>query len=423
MATLGDIAAIGHILRRAYALYEGCRSAPEEIFLAREHVHAVALCLEGVSSDLYSNPRSFVHQSTTIAQARKHALKVHISSCDRALKRMEGLLKTYMGFKGKHVSLWDKFRWSTSGKKEIADCKAELVMSTVVLDMFLSKENLNVLWKLESMIETLTKRIGMLEVFDRPASTNEQRGKRPRRSSNITRAIVVSLVLARLRKALRIYRRKKNGGKRNNTPKPGPRRPKPVSRTSSGFVNNPKRNLLMQSYTANLVTAVPKTPPPPYTAQKPRPRTPSPDFYYIPGGTSTPPRSKPVRRSSSMSRLTNQINTRTITPAAPREHFECWRVGIGSLAFGAKIAPQFLPHRRGQAQLRKMAEVFKEAGLYDERTVTEKHKCVRLLLNAKNKKVAKGKTWYFAGGKMVGRDPGKTGMVSVEKVLVVLVRR
>lgn len=422
MAAIGDLATIAHILKRAYGLYESCRSAPEEIFLAREHIHAMALCLEGVSSDLYTNPRSFVHQTTNIAKTRQHALKVHISSCDRSLKRMEGLLKTYQGFKKGHVSLWDKWRWSTSGKKEIAECKADLVMSTIVLDMFLSREQLNVLWKVESMIEALTKRIAALEALDRSASAPRNSGiGRPRSESNITRTIVVSLVLARLNKTLRTYR-KKNATVKGKKPGQHTQRPKPAMRTNSGFRNNPKRNALVKNYASNLASAAASQSPPPYTQRKPRPRTPSPDFYYLPSTRPSSPISPPIRRSSSMQRLMGRLNTGRVTPSPPKEHYECWKVGIANLAIGLKSAPQFLPHKRGQVQLRKMGAVFKEAGMYDSRAVTEGDKRVKLLLKEKNK-VEKGKKWFFVAGKVVSRDPGSTGMVSVEKIFVVLVRR
>ncbi|KAF1971315.1 hypothetical protein BU23DRAFT_570088 [Bimuria novae-zelandiae CBS 107.79] len=413
MAALGDIATIAHVLKRAYALYDGCRSAPEEIFLAREHIHAMALCLEGVSSDLYTNPRSFVHQTTCAAKVRQHALKVHIASCDRSLHRMESLLKKYQGFKGKHVSLWDKFRWSTQGKKEIAESKADLVVSTVTLDMFLSKESLNVLWKLESMIEALTARISMFETLlaqTAPAHTTGRATLAPgrprgRRDSNVGRTLVVSLVLARLRKVLLSYRRKKKNAR------PGQGRPRPLTRTPSGFKASPARTALMHTYASNLIT----TPPPTYF---PHPRPPSPDFPVLP--TTFP---RPIRRSSS---LQNIQHPPTSKGEQPKDLYACYRIGIGTLAFGGKTAPQFLRHRRGQAQLAKMAQIFSEAAGYDSKGLTEGDKRVKLLLRDMNKiegKKGGRRKWYFAAGRVVGVDGGRTGMVCVEKAVVVVVRR
>ncbi|KAJ4304687.1 hypothetical protein N0V90_000214 [Kalmusia sp. IMI 367209] len=396
MAGIGDVTAIAHILKRAYALYEGCKSAPEEIYLAREHVHAMALCLEGVHSDLLANHHSFVHRTDDTSKTRQHALKVHVRSCARALERMEALLKT--------------------GMKEIAEAKADLVMATSVLDMFLSKESLGVLWKLESMIEALTHRISALEAFDIPAPARGQ--ARSRSGSNITRTIVVSLVFARLMKTLRAYRQKKVAvAAKNHKLQTLPRRLNAVRRKNSGFKENPKRDALMQSYASDLVSAAEWTPPPPYVPQKPRLRTPSPEFYYLPSETPSSDSTYLIRRSSSMQRLLGRLDTREVVPIPPKEHYACWKVGLGKLAFGARIAPRSIRHRRGQMQLRKLAAVLKEAGMYDSRAVTEGDTRVKWLLERKreemrktgSKEQEKGKKWYFVAGRVVGKDPGKTG--------------
>ncbi|KAJ4360707.1 uncharacterized protein N0V89_001274 [Didymosphaeria variabile] len=421
MAALSDLATVVHILKRAHAFCESCRSAPEEIYLAREHVHAMTLCLEGVSSDLYENQRSFVHQTTYKAKTRQHTLKAHIASCDRSLMRMEVLLQSYQGFKKEHVSLWDKFRWSTGGKKEIAECKADLVLSTAVLDVFLGREQLSVLYKLESIMEAFMKRVAPLEAFDVPMSANDGRG-RQRSGSNVTRTIVISLVLARLKKVLQSYRRKTANAKSKKAGhQTSPGRPKPVMRTNSGFMNNPNRNALMHTYASNMASAAAFKAP--HIQRKPHPRTPSPDFHYIPSTRPSSPLPGLIRRSSSMQRLTSHLNARNSNLRTSKEHYECWRVGIGTLALGPKTAPQYLPHKRGQLQLRKMGDVFKEAELYDSRAVTESDEKVKSLLKEKNRKVKKGRKWYFVAGKVVGRDPGRTGVVSVEKAFVVLVRR
>ncbi|KAF2680403.1 hypothetical protein K458DRAFT_421632 [Lentithecium fluviatile CBS 122367] len=412
MAALGDIFGIAHVLKRAYDLYQGCASAPEEIRLACDHVHVMALCLEGVHSDIVSNKSSFVHQHTAVAKSQTHRLKVKMVHCEKALRRMEALLKKYTGFK--HVSAWNRFRWSTEGKKEIAEAKSDLVFATNVLDMFLKGIHLNVLWKVEAMIEALTTKFAGLDVT-LPTTTPPTGQKRPRAQSNVTRTIIISLVLARLRKVLRTYRSKKTGkagtGKK---PNPGPRRPKTITRTNSSFAKNTKRNTLINSYATNLAS----DPPPPYTPRPHnprRPRTPNPDFHYIP---------RPIRRTSSLNRLT----ATTKKPHTPRgaEYFECWRVGIGTLAFGAKIKPEFVQHKRGQLQLRKMGEVFREAGQFSDRALTEKSRCVDMMLKRKNKEEKDkkgGRKWYFVGGRVFAVDAGRTGMVRVEKAFLVVVRR
>jgi hypothetical protein len=429
MSGIGDIISITHVLKRAYDLYKGCEAAPEEIYLAREHIHAVTLCLEGVHSDLLNNQRSFVHQTTDIAKTRQHELRLHVGRCDRAVGKMAELLKKFEGFKKKHVSHWDRFRWSIEGKKEIEQCKSDLVFSCSLLDMFLTRQSVGILWKVEAMVEALTQKWGRLEAFDLPMRPT---GKlRPRTGSSVTRAIVVSVVLAKFCKVLRTYRRKKMGSDGKKQQRPGPHRPKPIGRKNSGFNTSKQRNKLLSSYAAKL--AADPTPPPPYTLEAPnskqRPRTPSPDFYFIPGGTAPSyiPCPGPIRRSSSMQRLMGSIaaqarKTKIVTAA---EHFECWRVGVGNLPI-FKTAPQFLQHKRGQMQLKKMGQLFRDAKSSDYRALTEKDSRVKLLLNHKNKKEkgkSTGRKWYFVSGRVIERDPGRTGMVVVEKVLVVLARR
>lgn len=414
MAALGDIATIGHLLKRAYTLMEDCRSAPEEIYLTRDHIHAMTLCLEGVVSDLYKNPRSFMHQTTASALTRQHGLKVQIDTCDRALQRAEALLKKFLGFKAQHIRLWQRFKWTTEGKKEMADCKEHLVMATIGLDIFLGKESLNVLWRMESMLEKFMKHMGAFEVHDHQPSGSTPR---PRRGSNIGRTLIVSLVFARLKNILASYRRRKMVPTRSPRPQVGGRRPKQITRTPSGFRHNPQRNALMQSYASNMMT---ETPPPPYTPHDVSRRPPSPDFYYYSDGPNSLVPGL-VHCSSSTQRLVDLLKAKPITPA-PQEHFECWIIKSGSLAFGPKIAPVYIAHQRGQMQLRKMVEVFREAGRYDQRAVTEGDKRVRLLLKERNKK-GKGGKWYLAAGRLLARDPGRTGIVTVDKVVVVLVRR
>ncbi|KAF1996567.1 hypothetical protein P154DRAFT_579816 [Amniculicola lignicola CBS 123094] len=421
MDPIGSVLNIAHILKRAYQLYTGCNDAPEEIRLASDHIHGMTLVLEGVHTDLIANPRSFVHQTSAQAKTRTANLKVHLNHCDGALKRMGKLLSKYQGWKRDgHVKMWDKFKWTTEGRKDIADAKVDIILATSMLDVFLSREALSVLWKIESMIEMLTRNFQKLELFQGTGPT--QGTKRSRAGSNVTRTLVVGLVIARLKTSLANYRRRKllRGGKKGGTtkPNPGPRRPKPISRVSSGFGQNKRRDTLMHSYASNLVSA---------SNSRPRPeraRTPSPDFYMI-GGDPAPPYS-PVRRSSSLNRILNQINAKAKQPTSPREYLECWRVGVGSLAIGLNTAPQFLQHRRGQVQLRKMASIFKDAAAGNPRALDERDKRVKLILdhrNGREKKKKSGKKWSLLAGVVVGRDAGRSGMVSVEKAMVIVVRR
>ncbi|ORY14877.1 hypothetical protein BCR34DRAFT_598789 [Clohesyomyces aquaticus] len=413
---LGGLISLGHLVQKAYTLYAACQAAPEEIRLAGDHVHGMALVLDGVKSDLVDNRNSSLYKTTAIAQTRKRALQIHVEHCDRSLARMEKLLSKYHGFKKTHVSGWDRFRWSMDGKKEIADCKADLVLATSILDLFLSKEGLSVLWRVESTMEIILKKIGALELFQANMLTGPT--TRGRSGSNVGRTIVLSLVITKFKSFLRRYRRRKANTTRRNRPNQVSKRPKPITRQSSGFAPNKKRDGLIQNYAwsniANASTVV--------GGSSQRSQTPPP-IYNDPTGERRPGL---TRRSSSMRRLMNRINAQSARTKSDREHFECWKVGIGKLAFGGKTAPEFLPHKRGQLQLRKMGEIYKEAAMYDYRAPNEQDKRVRLLLDAKNSKEKNNKTgrkWYLAGAKVIARDPGRTGMVVVEKAMVVLVRR
>lgn len=427
MDPFGTLMSVAHVLKRAYDLYQGCVSAAEEIQIAAGHVQAMTLVLEGVKSDIANNKNSFVHQTTAIAKAKAHTLKANIGHCEGALKRTEGLLNKYLGYKkkGGGLRLWDKYRWSVEGKKEITDCKIELMMATSMLDLFLSKEGLNVLWKLESMMELMMRKFAALELLQPPPAYSTPKRGRPRASSNVTRTLVLSLVLSRLKKFLMKYRRRKvAANKKNGKPIPGPRRPKPISRQNTGFAPNKNRNKLIENY-ANQIANVAASQQ--GSKNTKRARTPSPDFCMIGGknGKSNPTHSRPIRRSSSLQRLMGRIH-RNAKVVAPREHYECWRVGVGSVVGGLKIAPQFIPHRRGQLQIKKMASLLKEADGYSGNGLGEGDSRVKLILKSKNEKESRNNTkrkWYLVAGRVINRDSGKTGMVTVEKALVILVRR
>ncbi|KAF2875567.1 hypothetical protein BDV95DRAFT_602984 [Massariosphaeria phaeospora] len=423
MDPLGTVLGIAHVIKRGYDLYKGCQSATDEVQAAAEHVHSMVILLEGVRSDLFENPRSFVHTKTDPARARTQNLKHHIKMCEQSILRMEKLLNKYQTFRKGNVSAWNAFRWQ-EGKKEIAECKLDLVLSTVALDVFLSKNGLNVLWKLEDMMEQMLKKMAPFELFQADVARNGER--RPRLESNVTRTIVASLVLARLMRTLEQYRRKKSG-KTGASPANvglGRRLKKTVTRVNSGFAPNANRMVLLQNYASNIVSdAVPV--PPPYKTR--RARTPSPDGSSAAWSMDVAP-PRPIRRSSSMHRLVGKINANITQPQKPAEHYACWRVGIASLAIGPKGAPEFLRHRRGQMQLRKMAAVLKEsnasAGRY--RALDARDNRVKRLMDSRNeheKKKKTGKKWYLVAARVMSRDPGKTGMVTVEKALVILVRR
>ncbi|KAF2020501.1 hypothetical protein BU24DRAFT_456572 [Aaosphaeria arxii CBS 175.79] len=416
---IGDALDIARLLKQAYDLYKACKAAPEEIRLAADYVHTMTLVLESVKSDLVTNKASFMHQKTALAKAKQQKLAQLIKRCQASVTQQERVLKKFQRFKADGgLGAYNKWKWSTSGKKEIADAKSELVLSSNLLNIFISTETVNILYKIEAYIEVMMPKIAALDLFP-----NDPRGQltsttpRPRSDSNVKVTIILSLVIARLKRTLDEYRWKQ--ARKNKKLRPGPRRPQAVTRVNSGLVPNKNRDSLVQSYASQIV--IPSNQPP---GRSIPPRTPSPDFYLIDDtNNTTDPIPRPIRRTSSIQRITRRINARTVQPRTVREHFECWKVGVPELAIGLKVPPKYLHQRRGQAQLRKMAEVFNEASKYDKRALNEKSVSVKHLLKHKNKDEKKGKRWYLAGGRLIARDVGNSGFLIVEKSLVILVRR
>ncbi|KAF2196545.1 hypothetical protein GQ43DRAFT_435917 [Delitschia confertaspora ATCC 74209] len=427
---IGTFVNVVSLLEMAYNLYQGVRAAPQEISMAAEYVHAMELVLQGVKSDIIDTKTSFYYKPDARSKALKSNLHSHLSLCKKSLFNAQKLLEKYNDFRNKGVKFWNKFRWSVEGKKEMADVKLDLVLSNVQLDLFMSKIGLGVLWKVEALVEAFARRFDALErlmmqrlggdeVFHQQDGTTKKipQNKGRSGSNNVKRVLVVSLIVARLKALLRKKRMKKMQKevleKRKKQQNKGPCKIRPsTKRVDSGFAPNKRRNSLLKSYASDIAVAN-DTPP-----SKPlRPRTPSPIRGDPLAGSS-------LRRSSSIEGFLGGYNTKIGVPKQEKEYLECWRVGTGSPVLGPKIN-KFLQHKRGQAQLKKMAEVLKEASMYDKRCLTGKDPRVKLIIKKRNedeKKKRSGKKWVLVAARLMKRDPGRTGMVVVEKALVVLAR-
>ncbi|KAF2869583.1 hypothetical protein BDV95DRAFT_105006 [Massariosphaeria phaeospora] len=215
-STFGLVLGVHSIIKTANDISTDLKNLPEEIRLFDEHIFSMTLVLRSVEADLMNNAYSFVHQQNQNSNMKRLELTTHLRTCEVALKRTLALITTYRNFR--HISDWDKYRWSNKGKKEIAECKSDLVLATSMLDLFLSKQGLNVLWKLESMMEKLSKQFGALEVLQPTSSTNMV--KPIPKKFNWGRLVVVALVIGKFRIVLRRYRAKKL-----RQAKPRPRRP------------------------------------------------------------------------------------------------------------------------------------------------------------------------------------------------------
>jgi hypothetical protein len=361
---IGGTFYIKALIKKAYVLYNNCKMAPEEIRLAINHINSLILTLEAADSDIISNRKSFFHGTSDVARAQTHNLKWHIKHCDRALTRIESLLRKYHQFR--EVRRWDSFRWSEAGKAEIAFAKEGVVMASIDLDIFLTRQGLSVLWKRESTREAFNKRVERLEQL-KPANG----GLRAKGSSRMGCMIIVSLVIARFLKILKNIRMRK------------------MARTG-----------ILQ------------------------PRKQGPDFYHLPSdNVSNPPH--PLRRSSSLSRLLGKINE--IQPEKPTEHFECWKVG-GISALVRPGVESYVLYKRGQMQLREIVSVLRDASRCDLRGLSKQDKTVKLILERKNDqekrvKDGTGRRWYFVTGRPFSRDLGKSGTIIMEKAIVILARR
>jgi hypothetical protein len=395
MDPLGNILDIAHILKRAYDIYKGCQSAPEEIQLAAEHVHAMTLVLEGVKSDLVGNQASFVNQSNAIAKTRLQRLVATLKPCDRALMSMDALLTKYRKLEKGHVSFWNNYRWSTDGKKEIAECKYNLMAATHILEVFLQTVNAGVLWRMERI----------LEAWDKGPKTPQKSAafSTPPRANTNPQSALAMVFKRTLRASIFCIRLQRLPSPRK-TRHVGNRRPKAVTRVNSGFSVNKNRNALMNDYAFRIVND--STDAMGWKTQQAR--SPSPDFYLI-----DPVIPKPIRRASTM---------------RPIKYYECWRVGFAALAIGLKSAPQYVQHKRGQPQICKMASMIAEVGTAGGKVLSQKDKRVELLLKAKNKEEQKkvgGKKirrkWSYVAGRDIKSDVSKTGMFSVEKALIIIV--
>jgi hypothetical protein len=73
-----------------------------------------------------------------------------------------------------------------------------------------------------------------------------------------------------------------------------------------------------------------------------------------------------------------------------------------------------------------MVAIFKEAEDFSKRALESKDSRVKVILKHKNDKekaARSGRKWILAATRIVERDPGRTGTVTVEKAIVLLVGR
>lgn len=413
------IIGIAELINRAYDITSTCNKAPDELRLAVSHLDQMTTVLESVKSDLFQNPNSFVHRKGDREQTRTMNLKNHLNHCGRALRRMEELLTKYHAFG--HVTQWDRVRYGIKGKAEMAECKCELATATTLLNTLMQADGISVLYKVESMFEALKTHYAALEFVKPP----ERPSGRPRAASNAVGTLIAGVVMARIKTKLTNYRRRRAAtveGTAHTAVNTRSWQPKPMARVGSNLMLTRKRALLAQEYMSKIVHSED------ITGQQTIPRTPSPDFYVVGDNNARPATPPPrlIRRSNTIPRLTRQINARAAQLNKNKERFECWKVKVATTCIGFKGGHKTQQCKRGQMQLRQMVAIFKEAHDYSKRSLGSKDTRVKLILKHKNDKekaARSGRKWALAAARVIERDPGRTGIVTVEKAIVLLVGR
>ncbi|KAI9861429.1 MAG: hypothetical protein M1813_005326 [Trichoglossum hirsutum] len=372
MDPVGSILNIVHVLNSAYTLYRACQGAAEEFRAASGHVHCMTIVLEGVKSDLVENPRHVINRGTDQGRCKAQQLKPFVGSCDKSLGKLKALLGKYNTLKNDRSNGWDKFMWSKSGKCEVAGVQADLMMSTTMLNAFLAKEQLDVLGRMELVLEQFVE---LLNKSGKLEATDKSKAKRKTSAgSAVGRCIFAGLFITRLKSRLRS---KKAASVIRTVPRSrGVATTRAAVTVKTGPGLNKRRDTLLGTYANSIVE------------QQAADRNPS------IGITTNPP------------------------PVTTTSHLECWRIGTVTIAVGGSLSrPARL--RRGQSQLREMARLFQEASGNAEYTRDGR---VKSILKTRRKSNP-GYEWRFVAARRDRRDVGGSGMTVYEQLVVLLSRQ
>jgi hypothetical protein len=207
MDPLGAAMNIASILRRAYALYEACKSAASEFKTASRHVKSMALAIEVVNADLIQNRRSVLHQGTATSSAKLSKLKTLIRSCNDDLQKLERLFTEYRRSGG--------IGWALGGRGKVIEVQADLMMSTTALNTFLASQGLDVLGRMEDMLREMMKRMQLGQVTISKADLDRKR--------KLAGTLIASLFICRMKRASSFKRRNISGKKITSKPLPKPK--------------------------------------------------------------------------------------------------------------------------------------------------------------------------------------------------------
>ncbi|OCL05262.1 hypothetical protein AOQ84DRAFT_225027 [Glonium stellatum] len=381
---------IVRVLKNAYDLYNACVQAGGDFRTVSKHVQGMTIVLEGVNSDLVKNPRSVINRGGDIAKNKSTRLKTLVVSCEVSLTKVKALLAKYHNFQHNRPSAWDSFKWGTSGKAEIANIQADLILSILLLNAFMAKEGLDVLSRVEQAIELL------IEKFDRLGSPEPNGPTDARRQMSsgvhVGRCLIASFFISRL--MARVRSKKAPLRKNSMTGNKRAEKIKPVIRVRSGLNKNKRRDTLLSSYVTKIA---------------------SPDVNKPGFGSSSPLQSTNNRFLQTLSNKGNPMG---------EERLECWRIAKAKYAVGGFPVIDWLLLKRGQRQLREMVCIFEEASENTKRALDPTDTRIRLILKSKRKaEKDPSYEWGFATGRTVHRDHSKSGMILYEQIIVILKRR
>ncbi|KAH0565358.1 hypothetical protein GP486_001241 [Trichoglossum hirsutum] len=381
---VGSILNIVHVLNSAYTLYKACQGAAEEFRVASGHVHCMVIVLEGVKSDLVENPRCIINRGTDQGRCKVQRLKPFVDNCDKSLGKLKALLGKYNTLKNDRSNGWDKFMWSKSGKSEVAGVQADLMMSTTILNAFLAKEHLDILGRMELVLEQLVEMLnksGNHGTTDKPKARKETGA-----SSTLGRCILAGLFISRLKSRLRS---KKAALLNKTVPRSrGVAATKAAVTVKTGPGPNKRRDTLLGAYANSIVEKQTKV------------------------------------NSNADGSLSGETAIGLTRPKPPTgnatEQIECWRIGSVSLAIGGSVI-RSVRLQRGQAQLREMAGLFREASSGNNADYS-RDKRVKYILKARKKNNPQYE-WLFVAARRERHEISGSGMTTYEQLVVILLRR
>ncbi|KAF2668943.1 hypothetical protein BT63DRAFT_424667 [Microthyrium microscopicum] len=352
------------IIRKTIKLVEDLSSAPSEFTTTKQHLHSLSIVFESVKTDLINNNRSIINRPNNLRSAKRNELIRLVSTCDKSIQRIEKILKQYRTV---GHSLWKAWRWSDKGRQEVASVEADLMFNTTVLNVYLSKEGLETMWKMEISIEaikTLLEKIiaGSAGGYNTKTATPSGRRspKKKAKHGSLPSAVLASLFISRLKAKVKEHR------KLSFRPSKTSSVPKPLKRVRTIPVPSKRKSTLLSQYSERLKN--------------------------------------------------DQARLGTF-------QYECYIVSGGQYAFGGpSIYPKARQIGRGQTQLAELVKVFEAAGAVDASSIDKGHRAAKDLVKSRNYGSKSRRKWEFAAGRIESISSSPHGTVRTRKVMIVIKR-